>query len=129
MPRGQERRSAVSCQVTEVRKSDRFHLETNTGISSAIRWSSPPADCRLAKLGATDFGYRSAAQFGLRVTELRPGLVPLTFMSRKVRAFPGSAGVPLPVVARAGAASFDEAMLFTHRGLSGPAILQVSSYL
>ncbi len=80
----------------------------------------------IPKMGATGFAYDLARQFGLKVVEPRPALVPLTL--------PGDdpcrtlAGVATPVVARVGKAAFREAMLFTHRGLSGPAILQVSSY-
>ena len=117
------------CQVTAVRKSDRFHLETNTGSLVCDSLVVATGGLSLAKLGATDFGYRTAAQFGLRVTELRPGLVPLTFHDEERASFQTLSGVALPVAARAGAASFEEAMLFTHRGLSGPAILQISSYL
>lgn len=84
----------------------------------------------IPKMGATGLAYRVAEQFGHRVTETRPGLVPLTFPDGH---FTHLAGVALPVRAEAnsadfGAASFDEALLFTHRGLSGPAILQISSY-
>jgi predicted Rossmann fold flavoprotein len=73
-------------------------------------------------MGATSFTHDVARRFGLPVTETRPALVPLTL---KV---PDLAGVSLEVIARSGRASFREAMLFTHRGLSGPAILQISSY-
>lgn len=79
----------------------------------------------IPKMGATGLAYRVAEQFGLAVTETRPGLVPLTFPEGR---FAPLAGVSLPVRARAGRASFDEALLFTHRGLSGPAVLQISSY-
>jgi len=79
----------------------------------------------IPKMGATGIGYRIAEQFGLAVTETRPALVPLTFDPDRFRAL---AGVSLPVRVRCGKQQFDEAMLFTHRGLSGPAILQISSY-
>jgi predicted Rossmann fold flavoprotein len=82
----------------------------------------------IPKMGATGFGYRVAEQFGLPLTETRPGLVPLTFDPATLDRFRPLAGVALPVRASAGKASFDEALLFTHRGLSGPAILQISSY-
>ena len=118
-----------SCYVTEVRKSDRFHLKTNTGSLVCDSLVVATGGLSFAKLGATDFGYRTAAQFGLRVTELRPGLVPLTFHDEERASFQMLSGVALLVIARAGGASFREAMLFTHRGLSGPAILQISSYL
>ena len=82
----------------------------------------------IPKMGATGFGYRVAEQFGVPVTETRPGLVPLTFDPAMLERFRPLAGVALPVRAKAGKAAFDEALLFTHRGLSGPAVLQVSSY-
>jgi len=80
------------------------------------------------KIGATPFGYSVAAQFGLRLVERRPALVPLTFGRGDQAKFGMLAGVSTEVVARAGGRSFREKMLFTHRGLSGPAILQISSY-
>ncbi|WP_373051079.1 NAD(P)/FAD-dependent oxidoreductase [Thalassovita aquimarina] len=79
----------------------------------------------IPKMGATGLAYDIARQFGLSITETRPGLVPLTFPDGR---FSGLSGVSLPVRAICNGASFDEAMLFTHRGLSGPAILQISSY-
>jgi predicted Rossmann fold flavoprotein len=80
-----------------------------------------------AKLGATDFGYRLARQFGLSITELRPGLVPFTLGDAE-QAFRDLSGLALPVLARNARATFPEALLFTHRGVSGPAVLQISSY-
>jgi len=81
----------------------------------------------IPKLGATGFAYDLARRFGLKVVEPRPALVPLT-LPHEEALFHSLAGVATPVVARAGSASFAEAALFTHRGLSGPAILQISSY-
>lgn len=79
----------------------------------------------IPKMGATGFGYQIAEQFGHKIVQTRPGLVPLTFGQDK---FTELAGVSLPVRATAGGKSFDEALLFTHRGLSGPAILQISNF-
>jgi len=81
----------------------------------------------IPKMGATGFAYDLARQFGLKVVEPRPALVPLTLGGEDVL-FRELSGVSAPVRARAGAGSFDEAALFTHKGLSGPVILQVSSY-
>ncbi|WP_174291704.1 NAD(P)/FAD-dependent oxidoreductase, partial [Sphingomonas bacterium] len=81
----------------------------------------------IPKLGATGFAYDLARRFGLKVVEPRPALVPLTLGGEQAL-FRDLAGVAAPVEARAGKAAFREAALFTHRGLSGPAILQVSSY-
>ncbi|MBX9797417.1 aminoacetone oxidase family FAD-binding enzyme [Sphingomonas sp.] len=81
----------------------------------------------IPKLGASDFAYGLARQFGLKLVEPRPALVPLTLPPAEAL-FQALSGVATPVVARAGKAAFREAALFTHRGLSGPAILQASSY-
>jgi predicted Rossmann fold flavoprotein len=81
----------------------------------------------IPKLGATSFAYDTARRFGLKIVEPRPALVPLT-LSGEEALFSTLSGVSANVVARAGKGSFREAALFTHRGLSGPAILQVSSY-
>jgi predicted Rossmann fold flavoprotein len=82
----------------------------------------------IPKMGATGFGYELAAKFGLKVVETRPALVPLTFEIGLLERLKSLAGVALNVRVRAGKTAFEEAMLFTHRGLSGPAVLQVSSY-
>jgi hypothetical protein len=82
----------------------------------------------IPKLGATTFGYELARQFGLSICETRPALVPLTFSAADRERYGGLAGVSCEVIASQGKRRFREKMLFTHRGLSGPAILQISSY-
>lgn len=82
----------------------------------------------IPKMGATGFGYKLAEQFGLGLVETRAGLVPLTFEPVLKEQMGALSGVSLDVRVSCGKVSFDEAMLFTHRGLSGPAILQISSY-
>ncbi len=82
----------------------------------------------IPKMGATSFGYEVARQFGLAVVETRPALVPLTFETGLLERLKPLAGVAVDARARHGKTAFSEAMLFTHRGLSGPAILQISSY-
>ncbi len=86
----------------------------------------------IPKIGATDFGYRIARQFGIRVVEPRPALVPLTFDGAAWAPYAQLAGLSLPVRIETGTGksrtAFDEDLLFTHRGLSGPAVLQISSY-
>ena len=82
----------------------------------------------IPKMGATGWGYDLARQFDLRVTETRPALVPLTFEAGLLEQTTPLAGVAVDAVISAGKTKFEEAMLFTHRGLSGPAILQISSY-
>jgi predicted Rossmann fold flavoprotein len=82
----------------------------------------------IPKMGASGFAYDVARQFGLAVTQTRPALVPLTFDVHLLERLRGLAGVAVDVRVSCGRTSFEEAMLFTHRGLSGPAILQISSY-
>ena len=82
----------------------------------------------IPKMGATGWAYDTARAFGLRVTETRPALVPLTFEAGLLEQLTPLAGVAVDAVVKGGGTSFAEAMLFTHRGLSGPAILQISSY-
>jgi len=82
----------------------------------------------IPKMGATDFAYKVARQFGLSVVEPRPALVPLTFGAETVEAMKKLAGISVDCVASCNGTSFRENLLFTHRGLSGPAILQISSY-
>ncbi len=117
-----------SCRVESVAKRDRFSLGTNRGELECDSLVIATGGLSLPRLGASDFGYRIAEQFGIGLTETRPGLVPLTFAEEERTLFAPLSGVSLPVVARANGASFAEAMLITHRGLSGPAILQVSSF-
>ncbi len=82
----------------------------------------------IPKMGASSLGYQIAGQFGLAVTETRPALVPLTFGEEVLASFREIAGVAADARVSCGKTTFDEALLFTHRGLSGPAILQISSY-
>lgn len=82
----------------------------------------------IPKMGATGFGYQIAEQFGHALVETRPALVPLTFDGDILEATKALAGVAINAAVSAGKTSFNEALLFTHRGLSGPAILQISSY-
>ncbi len=82
----------------------------------------------IPKMGASGFGYRVAEDFGLRLIETRPALVPLTFAEQELALVKPLSGIAVEGSATVGTTSFDEAILFTHRGLSGPAILQISSY-
>jgi predicted Rossmann fold flavoprotein len=110
------------------RTGDVFEVATAEGVQAARRLVIATGGLSIPKIGATDFGYRIARQFGLRVIEPRPALVPLTFDAREWTPFVPLAGVSLEVNARCGDALFDEDLLFTHRGLSGPAVLQVSTF-
>lgn len=105
-----------------------FSIRLSSGLVTAQSFVVASGGKSIPKMGATNLGYRLAEQFGLRVTETRPALVPLTFEPRILERLAPLAGVGTEVVASAGGKSFREALLFTHRGLSGPAILQISSY-
>jgi predicted Rossmann fold flavoprotein len=105
-----------------------FRLETDRTTLQAESIVVATGGLSIPKIGATSFGYGLARQFGLRVQACRPALTPLTFAKQQQMEFADLAGVSLEVTARASGAVFRERMLFTHRGLSGPAILQVSSY-
>jgi predicted Rossmann fold flavoprotein len=120
----------TGCRVEEVEKIDAFRVTTSGGVFESEALVVATGGLSFPKLGATDFGYRLAKRFGLRVTPLRPGLVPLTLSPAELKDYGPLSGVSLPVVARDARreAEFPESMLFTHRGLSGPAVLQISSY-
>jgi predicted Rossmann fold flavoprotein len=120
----------TSCQVNEVLPKAageaRFLLRTNQGDMLAKSFVVATGGLSFPKLGASDFGHKLAQKFGLTVTKLRPGLVPLTWGES-----PGWAelsGISVPVRLSIGDRAFTENLLFTHRGISGPAVLQISSY-
>ncbi|MCO6417306.1 NAD(P)/FAD-dependent oxidoreductase [Siccirubricoccus sp. KC 17139] len=115
-------------RVTAVTRSARFRVETDHGAFEAPALVLATGGPSIPKLGATGFAYEVARQFGLPVVPPRPALVPLTFEGEALALMRPLSGVALECIARIGRASFREAMLFTHRGLSGPAILQASSY-
>ena len=110
------------------RVADGFEVETARGPVRAESVIVATGGKSIPKMGATGYGYRVAESFGLPVTETRPALVPLTFAEQELEWMRPLAGVATQARVRHGTASFDEAVLFTHRGLSGPAILQISSY-
>ncbi len=117
------------CAVHAVRRAgDAYEIDTEAGQLHAPRVVIATGGLSIPQLGATDFGHRIARQFGLRVVEPRPALVPLTFESRTWQPWAQLAGVSLEVRVSCGDGRFDEDLLFTHRGLSGPAILQISSH-
>jgi predicted Rossmann fold flavoprotein len=113
------RRDGSSGQFTVV--ADKAHFAAPALIVATGGLSIP-------KMGATGFGYEIARQFGVPIEPCRPALVPLVLAGAERRQFVDLAGVSAPVIVNAGKRSFTEKMLFTHRGLSGPAILQISSY-
>jgi predicted Rossmann fold flavoprotein len=125
-------RIIVGARITSVVRDGHFRVEMAGTIFEAEAVVVATGGLSIPKMGATEFGYKLAEQFGLRIVERRPGLVPLVFSAEDREQWCDLAGVSAEVVAKAGArrrlGSFREKMLVTHRGLSGPAILQVSSY-
>ena len=115
--------TAFGQAATVEHRDGMFHVTAAT----APRLVLATGGLSIPKLGATSFAYDTARRFGLKIVEPRPALVPLTLAGEEAL-FGTLSGVSAEVVARAGKGSFREAALFTHRGLSGPAILQVSSY-
>ncbi len=118
----------IGTHVKAVSRSDRFRVETTRGIFEAPALVLATGGLSIPKMGATGWAYDVVRQFGLRVTETRPGLVPLKMTAGMFGGAEHPAGVATPVIASCGPAKFRENLLFTHRGLSGPAILQISSY-
>jgi len=115
-------------EVLEVQKSDTFALETNQGSLTSDSLVIASGGLSIAPLGATDFGYRVARQFGLQIEDPRPGLVPFTLTSQMLERWARLAGVSVDALVAHDGQQFRENILFTHRGLSGPGILQISSY-
>lgn len=118
------------------REGEQFLVQTSAGLIAAESVVIATGGLSIPKIGATDFGYRIATQFGLDLVEPRPALVPLTFDAQQWQPFVPLAGISLEVDVETGTlkgrkatgARFREDLLFTHRGLSGPAILQISSF-
>lgn len=121
-------RIQTECEVTNVRHNSHFNLETSHGQFAAGSLVVATGGLSIPKAGATDFGYRLARQFGLNIVDPRPALVPLVWNRQDQARFSDLAGISVTCAASADGARFEESLLFTHRGLSGPAILQVSSY-
>ena len=122
-------RIETNCTVTRVRHGDAaFHLDTASGTFSAPALVIASGGLSIPSMGASGFGYEIARQFGHRVLPTRAGLVPLILSGKHQERLADLAGVALPIEARCNDTSFHNFMLITHRGISGPAILQISSY-
>ena len=117
----------LSAKVTGIARPDAFEVGTLRETFTAPKLVIATGGPSIPKMGATGFAYETARQFGLKVIEPRPALVPLT-LGQDDRIFESLSGVAVETVASLGRTRFREASLFTHRGLSGPAILQISSY-
>jgi predicted Rossmann fold flavoprotein len=121
-------RWCVPCSIQTIVKNDVFQVATSRGVYKAQSLVIATGALSIPRIGATPFGYRIAQQFGIPVTKLKPGLVPLSFHPEEWAAYSELAGISVDAVVSYGKQSFRENLLFTHRGLSGPAILQISSY-
>jgi predicted Rossmann fold flavoprotein len=118
----------VNTRVTEVQRTTEFLLRSDSAEFRGPILVVATGGLSIPKMGATSFGYDLARQFGHSIIPTRPGLVPLVFGRPDHHRYSELAGVSTEVIASADRHSFREKMLFTHRGLSGPAILQISSY-
>lgn len=115
-------------RITDVSRTEHFRVETNAGPFLAKSLILATGGLSIPKLGATGLAHDIAARFGLRLTGIRPALVPFMLGPVERARATALAGVSQPIIARCAGAAFREAMLFTHRGLSGPAILQISTF-
>jgi predicted Rossmann fold flavoprotein len=118
----------MPAKVASVGKHECFTVATDLGKFDCRSLVIASGGLSIPQIGASPFGYRIAEQFGLKVTELRPALVGLTFAPDDLRQFEDLSGISVDAVVSCNDASFRENLLVTHRGLSGPAILQISSY-
>ncbi|HOJ60098.1 MAG TPA: NAD(P)/FAD-dependent oxidoreductase [bacterium] len=118
----------LNCVIQQIEKNLTFRVQTNQGIFESQSLVVATGGLSIAKLGATGLGYRAARQFGLALTEIRPGLVPLIFPPEEQAIWSGLRGISFLAGVRCRETEFTENVLFTHKGLSGPAILQISSY-
>lgn len=116
------------CEVRSVGEPAPFAVETNRGVFSAASVVVATGGLSIPTLGSTDFGYRVARQFKLKLQPARPALVPLVFSKGALGALDALSGVSFPAIVNCNGAEFRDDVLLTHRGLSGPAILQASSY-
>ncbi len=118
----------MPCSVNQVAYGDAFSVVTTRGTCNAQSLVIASGGLSIPKIGATPFGYHVAEQFGIPMTKLKPGLVPLSFHPDEWAPYADLAGISVDAIVHYGEQSFRENLLFTHRGLSGPAILQISSY-
>jgi predicted Rossmann fold flavoprotein len=118
----------VDCKIREVQRLTQFIVRTESAEFHAAAVVVATGGLSIPKMGATAFGYELARQFGLKIIATKPGLVPLLLGGKDFKRYGDLAGVSTEVIATANDHAFREKMLITHRGLSGPAILQISSY-
>jgi predicted Rossmann fold flavoprotein len=118
----------LNTRISEIKRTNEFEVSTESSEFRAPALVVATGGLSIPKMGATPFGYDVARQFGLKIQKTRPALVPLVFGPNDQKQYCDLAGVSAEVIASTNGQSFRENMLITHRGLSGPAILQISSY-
>ncbi len=119
----------LSTKIDSIHYADTLYtIETNNGITQTKSLVIATGGLSIPKMGATPFGYQVAEQFNIKVTPLKAGLVPLTFQNDVLEFCKNLAGVSVDAVITYNTVKFQEGLLFTHRGLSGPSVLQISSY-
>ena len=115
----------TGCSVSAISKNEVFHVVTSQGAVDSPSLVIASGGLSFPKVGATDLGFRVARQFGLKIVDTRPSLVAMVFAEKKS---PELAGISVDSIVTVGQARFRENVLYTHRGLSGPAVLQASNY-
>jgi predicted Rossmann fold flavoprotein len=118
----------TGCGVKRIEKKDAFSVQTDSATYTAPALVVATGGLSYPETGATGFGYEIAEQFGLAVIACKPALVPLSYQSADVKRYGSLSGISTIAAVATGSTTFTDAILFTHKGLSGPAILQLSSY-
>ncbi|MCH8326000.1 MAG: NAD(P)/FAD-dependent oxidoreductase [Bacteroidetes bacterium] len=118
----------TNCKVEKLEKEELFTIKTNIGEFSCVSLIIATGGLSISKIGATDFGFRIAMQFGINIVECKPSLVPFTLNEKDLENYSGLAGVSVDSIVTCNGKTFRGNILFTHKGLSGPAILQISNY-
>ena len=119
---------ALNCHVQEIQLLNAFHITVDDKLIQSDSLVMATGGASIPQMGSTRFTYQIARQFGLPLTEIRPGLVPLTFSGPRLEFCRSLAGLSIPTVVSSDRFQFEENLLFTHKGISGPAILQISSH-
>jgi predicted Rossmann fold flavoprotein len=118
----------LNTQITQVTKDNKFTITTNNSVFESQTLVIASGGLSIPKMGSTDFAHKIAKQFGLSVINCKPGLVPLTVSAKDLSRFSDLSGISMMCQTSCNDQSFKESFLFTHRGVSGPAVLQISSY-
>lgn len=118
----------MPCSVEEVSRAEEFEIRSSRGTFKAQSLVIATGGLSIPKIGATPLGYKIAQQFNIPVTKLKPGLVPLSFHPQEWASYAELSGISVDAIVSFGKQTFRENLLITHRGLSGPVILQISSY-